>query len=324
MRIAMTVFGSIIAFGVGGSLLLPHPTTARNRDWNFNASIDGDIGNLTCSGIRMSFWDSRQGDVSNVRRDQTVSITQSTSTPLRVDAAPHGGIRVQPSADGSYSATICQVAAAKTRANADEILDDVRANYTGGELRVTGPDDHWACYVILNVPRGTVLNLRAENGDMSLRDVDGKFDLHSVNGPISLNHVSGTVDARARNGPIDIKGGSGDIEIVCDNGPIGVKLDKPVWEGRGLDASTQNGPISVVIPRNVRTGVRVQGSENSPIQWSGWSGDHWGIDDEDGYKVFRFGSGETKVRVSTINGPISIKPLGGEGKLKAKSAKGRI
>jgi DUF4097 and DUF4098 domain-containing protein YvlB len=169
-----------------------------------------------------------------------------------------------------------------------------------------------------------VLDLRAENGELSLRDVNGKFDVHTVNGPISLNHVSGTVDARAQNGPIDIKGGSGDIKLACDNGPIGVKLDKPVWEGRGLDASTQNGPISVVIPKDVRTGVRVQGSGNSPIQWSGWSGDHWGIDDESGMKIFRFGSDATKIRVSTINGPISIKPLGGEGKLKAKTKSSRI
>ena len=319
MRIAMTVFGSLIAFGVGGSVLLPHPTAARYRAWNFNTSLDGDAEKVTCSDLKMSFWDSRQGDVANVRRDQTVSITQSASTPLRVNTAPHCGIRVQPSADGSYSATICQVAAAKTRAQADDILDDVRADYSSGELRVTGPDDNWGCYVILNIPKGTVLNLRAENGELSLRDVDGKFDLHSANGPISLNHVSGTVNVRARNGPVDIKGGSGDVVIACDNGPIGVKLDKLVWEGRGLDASTQNGPIMVVIPKNLRTGVRVQGSENSPLQWSGWSGDHWGIDDEDGSKVFRFGSEPTKVRISTGSGPISIKPIGGEGKVKTKS-----
>ena len=319
MRIALTVFSSLIGFGLAGSALLSDPISARNRDWSFTTGIDGDTGNVTCSDIKMSFWEHSIGDVPNVRRDQTVSITQSASTPLRMDASTRGGIRVQPSADGSYSATICQVAAARKRADADAILDRVQASYAGGELRVSGPDDsNWGCYVILNVPKGAVLNLRAENGELSLRDLDGKFDLRTVNGPIGLNHVSGTVDAHAQNGPIDIKGGSGDIQAACENGPIGVKLSEPVWEGRGLDASTQNGPINVVIPKNMRTGVRVQGSENSPIKWSGWSGDHWGIDDEDGMKVFRFGSGETKVRVSTVNGPISIKPIGGEGKVKTK------
>lgn len=322
MRIALTVFSSLIGFGLVGSALLPNPTTARNRDWSFTTNIDGDTGNVTCSDIKMSFWDSSPGDVPNVRRDQTVSITQSTSTPLRMDATTRGGIRVQPSSDGSYSATICQVAAAEKRADADAILDRVQASYSGGELRVTGPDDwNWGCYVILNVPRGSVLDLKAENGGLSLRDVDGKFDLLTVNGPIGLDRVSGTVNAHAQNGPIDIKGGSGDIRAVCENGPIGVKLNQPVWEGRGLDASTRNGPISVVIPKNVRTGVRVQGSENSPVSWSGWTGDHWGIDDDGGRKVFRFGSGETKVRVSTVNGPISIKPMGGEGKVKSKSSR---
>jgi len=293
---------------------------ARDRDWSLTTNIDGDVKVMTCDDFKMSFWDKRQGDVLNVRRDQTVSISQSPSTPLRIDASTRGGIRVQPSADGTYSALICQVAAAESPSKANRILDGIQANYSGGELRVNGPkDDNWGCYVILNVPKGAVLDLSAENGALCLRDVDGKFQIRTQNGPISMTGVSGTVDARAQNGPIDINGGSGDIQAVCDNGPIGVKLDKLVWEGRGLDASTQNGPIMVVIPKNLRTGVRVQGSENSPLQWSGWSGDHWGIDDEDGSKVFRFGSEPTKVRISTGSGPISIKPIGGEGKVKTKS-----
>ena len=300
----------LLALGLAGAAALAAPAQADRDQWSFTTNIDGDVKIMTCADLEMSFWNKKRGDVPNVRRNQTIAISQAPSTPLRIVSA-QGGVRVQPSTDGSYSAVICQVAAADTRAKADAILDDVQASYTGGELRVNGPDHrNWGCYVILNAPKGAVLNLIAENGGLCVRDVEGTFDLRTQNGPISLIGVSGTVDARAQNGPIDIKGHSGDIELTCENGPVGVTLDQATWEGRGLTASTQNGPIMIEIPKNVRTGVRVEGTDQSPIKWGGWSGDHWGIDDDGSSKVFRFGSEPTKVRVSTVNGPIEIKASG--------------
>jgi hypothetical protein len=301
----------LLFLGLAGTAMVAVPAEPSDNDLSFTTSGSSEPI-LTCDELKMSFWDKHQGDVVNTRRDQTVAISQKASTPLRIVAPTRGGIRVQPSPDGSYSALICEVAAASSRASAEAILDGVQASAGGGALTVTGPSSgNWGCYVVLSVPRGVVLNLSAENGELAVRDVEGQFELRTENGPISLSGVSGTVDARARNGPIEIKGHSGDIELRCENGPVGVKLDQTTWEGRGLTASTQNGPIRVELPKDIKTGVRVQGTDNSPVKWGGWSGDHWGIDDEDGSKVFRFGSEPTKVRVSTINGPIEIKASGG-------------
>ena len=288
--------------------LVASAAAARGNDLSFTTSANGDVKVMTCADLQMSFWDKHPGDVINSRRAQTVAIPLTASSRLRIAASERGGIRVQPSSDGTCSALVCEIAAAKSRQAAEAILDDVRADYGGGELMVRGPDDRaWGCYIILSVPRGAVLDLSARNGELAIRDVDGRFTLRTENGPISITDASGVIDAEAQNGPIDIKGHQGDVRLKAENGPVGVKLDRPTWEGEGLEASTQNGPIKVELPEGVRTGVRIEGTAESPVKWSGSAGRHWGTSSDGNSKIFRFGDGPTRVRVSTVNGPIEIK-----------------
>ena len=89
---------------------------------------------------------------------------------------------------------------------------------------------------------------------------------------------------------------------------MSVKLDAATWSGRGLDASTQNGPVRLWAPADLKTGVQLDGSQHSPIQWKragrarpeSWSRDH----------SIRVGDGPVKVRLSTVNGPVEVKGPG--------------
>src|SRR5262249_11873399 len=234
------------------------------------------------------------------------------SGPLRVRPGELGGVRVQPSADGGYSALVCLAAGARSSRDAEAILDRVRIENTVGSLSVSGPDGDWAAYIVLSVPRDAVLDRSATNGELSLRDVSGRFTLRTTNGPISIVGANGVVDAEAVNGPIKFKGHAGDVRLVAQNGPVKVTLDDAKWNGKGLDASTQSGPVRLEAPESLDAGVEVYGSWHSPARVNGvkrWPGMPPG-----GPRWYRLGSGPVLVRVSTVNGPLDINgPVAGKG-----------
>src|SRR5262245_16553192 len=92
-------------------------------DLSFTASFDGDKKIVDCSDIQMDFWHHRRGDMVTARRDKMVALSGSAGASLTVTASDHGGIRVQPSADGSYSATICMAAGTDSQEEGEKLLD---------------------------------------------------------------------------------------------------------------------------------------------------------------------------------------------------------
>jgi hypothetical protein len=292
-------------------LLVPAcPAPARADTYNFSTRIDDDKPLLSASDIHMTFSQrGSEGDVGivNERRDQTVAIQPPAAGPLRVHASETGGIRVQPSADGSWSALVCMVAGAGSSADATAILGQLRIVASAGTLTVEGPvDRNWCAYIVLSVPRDVALDLSANNGDLGLRGVSGEFTARSENGPLSFVGTTGKLTAKAENGPIQFRGHAGDIHLTADNGPIGVELDAPAWAGAGLDAHADNGPVKFSAPDGMRTGVQLTGSGNSPFKWSGdlrpavldeWNRSH----------SIRFGSGPVLIHLSTVNGPVEFR-----------------
>jgi hypothetical protein len=234
-----------------------------------------------------------------------VTLQANPSTPFRVDAAERGGVRVQPSSDGTFSASVCMAAGTTSLEAGERILDRLQIVNERGALTVTGPEgDDWVAEIILSVPPGTSLDLNAVNGPLGVRYVSGRFTLRTTNGPIQIVAVEGVVDAEAENGPIQYKGHSGDLRLVTQNGPLQIHLDEMKWSGKGMVASTQNGPIQLEAPPTLKSGVEIRGSENSPVNINGSSRSLEVREDGDQY--FRFGEGRVVVRLSTVNGPIQI------------------
>jgi hypothetical protein len=278
--------------------------------YNFSTRIDDDKPLLSASDIHMTY--SRRGSegdvgIVNERRDQTVAIRPPAAGPLRVRASETGGIRVLPSADGSWSALVCMVAGAKSSADANALLGQLQVVTSAGTLTVEGPGDRsWSAYIVLSVPRDAALDLSADNGDLGLRDVSGDFTARSENGPLSFVGITGKVSASADNGPIHFRGHAGDIRLAASNGPIGVELDAPSWTGAGLDARADNGPVKFVAPEGCRTGVELTGSGNSSVRWSG--GTRSEVREEwDRTHSIRLGSGPVRIRLSTVKGPLEIR-----------------
>jgi hypothetical protein len=210
-----------------------------------------------------------------------------------------------------YSIDVCKAAA--NRAD----LDAIHVTLEGDELRATGPDNkRWTVLYKIHVPRGADVQVEAKNGPVSFRDVDGTIVARTQNGPLSLKNVSGNVDATAKNGPISIVGGSGNVKVEARNGPLSVHLDGNAWLGT-LDASTQNGPLSVKVPRGYNSGVVVESSGRGPFSCRAEGCEQWrrtrtDDDDDDWVRHVRprrveLGNGRADVRLSTVNGPVTIK-----------------
>ncbi|HEX6088465.1 MAG TPA: hypothetical protein VF266_28295 [Thermoanaerobaculia bacterium] len=204
----------------------------------------------------------------------------------------------------SYSIVVCKAAEVASD------LDLIRVTLDGNELVGSGPDhDRWTVLYHLNVPRGADLDLSAKNGPLSISNVEGNIVARSHNGPLSLRDIDGTVDAETHNGPISISGGSGTMKVSASNGPLSVDLEGRSWNGT-LDASTKNGPLSVNVPNGYGSGVLVEARGRGPIRCRAdgcerfWRNHD---DDWDEPRRIELGSGPVNVRLSTVNGPVTVK-----------------
>jgi hypothetical protein len=207
-----------------------------------------------------------------------------------------------------YSVDVCK--AATTAAD----LAAIQVTLQGDELHATGPDDRkWAVMYRIHVPRNADVDVETRNGPLALRDVNGTVVARSSNGPLSLSNVSGRIDASTINGPISVVGGSGTVKVTASNGPLSVNLDGNSWQGGSLDASTKNGPLTVKIPRGYNSGVIVESSGRGPFACRAEGCRNDDDDDDNGWNDGRrprrveLGNGRADVRVSTVNGPVTIK-----------------
>jgi hypothetical protein len=214
---------------------------------------------------------------------------------LRIHAPRNGGVRVTGWNQSTYSVKACKAGDARISSRGDEVSADV-------------PEDSDAVvYFLVRAPRNGSLDLEAFNGELGVQDFNGTLNARTTNGPISLSDVSGTITAEAHNGPISFKGGSGVVKLDAQNGPITVKLDGNEWLGGSLDAHSHNGPMSVKVSNDYRSGVVVESNGHGPVSCRAEACRQarrtW---DDDMPRRIELGSGPAVVRLSTVNGPVSV------------------
>jgi len=278
--------------------------SAKHHSSGLTTSDDDEVAG--CSQIHMNF-----DDRETVRGEQHLTIPSSEGQTLSVRAAENGGIRVIGGSGSEYDVTVCKAAAGHDRESAQGRLAAISASVHGSELSVSGPGGgDWTAYLIVRAPRNAAMDLAAHNGPISLRNLGGAVKAHSVNGPISLKECSGNIQATTENGPISLTGSGGKLRLETQNGPISVDLSGSQWQADGLEARTENGPLSLKVPAGYEPGVRVEASGHSPMRCSaavcGQAQRTW--DDE--HRFIELGSSAPAVRMSTVNGPVSVEASG--------------
>jgi DUF4097 and DUF4098 domain-containing protein YvlB len=278
-----------------------HNGWGNNMSVNFDAEAPGDACddhvNVTYDGM----------DVFTAEEARTLSPAEF-SGGLDVHSSENGGVLVRGWDRNEVLVKACKVVASSDDADARRLLDQIKLEIHNGQVTVSGPErgDRWWVHYLINVPRGIKLALDAHNGPIDVRNVDGHLTAQTVNGPIDVYRCSGEISAEATNGPVKVTRSSGNIRVRTENGPLDIELAGTEWSGQGLDASAQNGPIKLRIPQNYKSGVEVRSRGYSPFHCATDACSGASKDWDDNNKSVRLGNQPTVVRMSTINGPVSI------------------
>jgi hypothetical protein len=210
--------------------------------------------------------------------------------PLTVDAGNNGGIRVE-GWDGSTIRVQAIIQAnAREEARARQLASGVQIQAGGGRVSATGPEagrrEWWSVSYRISVPRRNDLDLRANNGG------------------ITINGVSGTIKFDTNNGGVKLADLGGEVRGETHNGGLTVTLGGQQWDGQGIDVETTNGGVTIEIPdgynadletRTVNGGFKT----DSPLTIQGELSPRRGISTT-------LGSGGAPVRVRTTNGGLKI------------------
>jgi len=301
MYLKISVTGLFLA-GVLSGPIAAGPTASNHHSMSMSGGERGPVAD--CAGLHIHL-----NDRAAEMRSEERTISRSDG-PLRVESEVNGGLQVQGWDKDTYAVTVCKAADASTN-NAEQIFSQIKLSVENGRVSVSGPSGHenWTVFLLVRAPRSANLELRANNGPLSIYDLDGKLVARAINGPISLQGFSGDADISAENGPIDLTGNSGKLRLHTENGPISVSLSGDAWKGSGLEADAQNGPLTLRLPKNYQSSVLVESNGNSPMSCqASFCNDARKTWDED-HRRIEFGNAPAVIHLSTVNGPIAVKQI---------------
>jgi DUF4097 and DUF4098 domain-containing protein YvlB len=293
-----------LAFLISATALLALILTgARAASRHHSVSIsDGHKQPVTdCSDLRIRF-DERDAVVRSEER----TLTKAEAPTLEIRPHANGGVQIVGWEKDTYSVTACKAASG---ADAERILSQISMSVEKGKISTKGPgdDDDWTVYLLIRAPKSAVLDLETKNGPISLYDVDGKLTARAHNGPISLKNFSGEADITAVNGPISVEGSNGNVRVHTENGPISVALTGKTWSGAGLTADAKNGPLTLMVPRDYQSSFVVESRNYSPVSCKASICDNARKTWDDENRRIEFGSSPAMIRLSTVNGPVSVR-----------------
>ncbi|HUK87277.1 MAG TPA: hypothetical protein VLT85_06405 [Terriglobales bacterium] len=299
----------LLAVGMAG-LWLHQPARAGHR-WS-HSSVNIHTRESGAWDDCAARYDISFDDQDAYRAQEQQTLARSSFSTLRVHDLRNSGVVVHGWDKPDVQVTVCKAVAAASQSEAEGLLRQIKLQVSQGDVTVQGVPDDGDVWIglLIQVPRGIAMQVSTRNGPLSIQDVEGTVGADSQNGPISLRHCSGTIDVSAQNGPVALKQGRGKVRIDLRNGPLDVELEPQAWQGEGLVAHTENGPLSVKLPQNYRSGVEVDASWHSPFRCrlDACSGAVKDWDNEGRSRSIRLGpsGAPTVVRISTVNGPVSI------------------
>jgi DUF4097 and DUF4098 domain-containing protein YvlB len=301
MFLKIAVAGLFLAGLLSGSIGAgPAPT--HHHSINMSGGEHGPL--VDCASLHIHMND-RAAEIRSEERTFT-----RPEGPLSVESEVNGGVQVQGWDKDTYSVTACQAADASSN-DVEHIFSQIKLSVEHGRVSVSGPSEHdnWTVFLLVRAPRSANLELRANNGPLSLYELDGKLEARAINGPISLQGFSGDANISAENGPIDWVGNSGKLRLHTENGPIAVSLSGDAWKGSGLEANAQNGPVTLRVPKNYQSSLLVESDGHSPMSCqASFCSDArktWGEDQ----RRIEFGNPPAAIHLSTVNGPIAVKQI---------------
>jgi len=255
-----------------------------------------------CSDVHVRF-----DEQDAVVKSEEHTLSKAEAPVLKVHSHTNGGTQVVGWDGANYSVTACK--AVPPGSDAEKMLSQITVSIENGTVATHGPggEEDWTVYLLIRAPKSATIDLDTMNGPISLYDVDGNLKAHAHNGPISLRDFSGDADVSALNGPISVVGGSGNVRIHTENGPINVDVKGTSWSGAGLSADAQNGPVTLTVPSGFQSGFLVETSNHAPMSCKASICENARKTWDDEHRKIEFGSSPAVLRLSTVNGPVSVR-----------------
>lgn len=167
-------------------------------------------------------------------------------TPTVIVDTFNGSIDVVAAEESSVSAQITRRASGTSPEDAKASMDtvEVQASQEGNTIRIQAKTKENQLFsnrganVAVQVPSGTILDLRTSNGKVEVTGLMGDVKAQSSNGKMTVKGTRGTVRLVTSNGAIELDGGVGPVHLESSNGSIHIRSDKAL-----VDAHTSNGSI---------------------------------------------------------------------------------
>ncbi len=229
-------------------------------------------------------------------------VTVAASGTINVDSGRNGGISVKGENRSDVLVRACVSGWANSEEAAKALVAGVRIDTAGGTIKPDSAiDENWSVSFEVLVPRNTNLSLKAHNGGISIKTVEGNIEFETTNGGVNVADLAGSVKGRTTNGGVN------------------VALTGSAWRGSGLEVITTNGGVNLTVPEtyaaNFETGTTNGGFKSDVAALTVEEENNLGrTDNWPRSKRVRasMNGGGADIRVVTTNGGIRIGSLRNE------------
>ncbi|HEX7828054.1 MAG TPA: hypothetical protein VF787_00280 [Thermoanaerobaculia bacterium] len=212
------------------ALLLAIPADAALERQIIGSEQDhsADTGTGDCEHFYKTTFTTFSQQVQDQEQREITLVTAKGAEPsLRVDASQEGGVSVRGWNKPFVRMIVCRFAAANSKEQAMRALGAISVTYANGRIEALGPQNDntqaWWVNMTLYVPRGTFVDVRAKNGGVAIRNMNGrvkaaatgggisvvqstgKYVISTDSGGITLDRITGSAAAHSRAGSIALK-----------------------------------------------------------------------------------------------------------------------
>lgn len=276
------------ALFVLASLALAGPAVAQ-RDYDTDVE-----GGETCRAIWREYGRSMSGrpyavyceirDIGTAPKPGVIDVEGGVRTGIRITGAARSDMRVR----------LVIQAQGRDVAEARRLASEVRFDITRMPLEPSIPDfddrDRRGrrfvfATIVIDAP------------------VESNVTAHTTHAPLDIENVRGRIEVRGEHGPVGLRDVGGDVRARVAHGPLDIHLSGTSWDGTGLDALAQHGPLTLRLPRAYAADLEI-GAEHGPM------------DSEFPLTLSRFdrsfmqtklGAGGPRLRAIASHGPLSLR-----------------
>lgn len=204
---------------------------------------DGKIGDMIRKSMPQFLTEAKLDDIN-----ETFDVNEGGQLSL---AAELGNIDIQTAQTDAINVIVRRSAQLKVDKQAVDILKDFDVNFNHQEqnLDITakfkGSKRYWEkiasrfdIHFEITVPQRYDVNIKTENGDISVANVEGKVNGNTVNGGLQFENITGTVIGHTSKGGVYLTKCEGDVYLRSTHGNI--EIDENIG---AVDVMTSKGHL---------------------------------------------------------------------------------